>query len=407
MTDKEILAKLAHEYAQAAHECDHDYLSALYKGVNDLHMQRPIVLIDEVPWHEMNFDGSLTVQCEDPYLRSVETSMRRTLYQWKYFRADMIVAPFIGVSKVVEDSGVGVDADEKTIDKGDGNNIVAHEYHDVLATDEDLAKMHLPAVSYNEAETMRRFQLLGDMIGDIIPVKIVGHNSYFGPWDKIARLRGVMPLLMDLAANPEHSHKIIDMHTKINLSYVKQFEALNLYEPHPYLTHCTAALTDDLPGADFDPAHVKAKNCWGRGMAQIFSEVSREMMEEFEINYNRQVLEQFGLVYYGCCEPLHNKIDLVEKIPNLRKISITPWADVDVAAEVMGGRYVMSAKPNPSNLVGFDPATVREELTHIAQACARHNVSFELVLKDISTVSGRPQNLFEWQKIAMEIVTNL
>ncbi|RJW35219.1 hypothetical protein DXC97_23340 [Lachnospiraceae bacterium TF09-5] len=130
------------------------------------------------------------------------------------------------------------------------------------------------------------------------------------------------------------------------------------------------------------------------------------MHEEFDIQYMKEAMEPFGYVYYGCCEPLDQKIDILEQIPNLRKISITPWADVDAAAERIGTRYVLSSKPNPSQLsLGkTDKEEVRRELSRILSACRRNRCSFELVLKDISTVNGNPQCLFDWEKTAMEMV---
>lgn len=56
-------------------------------------------------------------------------------------------------------------------------------------------------------------------------------------------------------------------------------------------------------------------------MAQILVTVGKEMHKEFEIDYMKKNLAQCGLVYYGCCEPLDTKIDIVKKISNLRKIS--------------------------------------------------------------------------------------
>ena len=82
-------------------------------------------------------------------------------------------------------------------------------------------------------------------------------------------------------------------------------------------------------------------------MAQIFASVSKAMHEEFDIAYMKKVMEPFGLFNYGCCEPLDKKIDIVEQLPHLRKISITPWADIDNAAEVIGKRYVIANKPIP------------------------------------------------------------
>ena len=65
----------------------------------------------------------------------------------------------------------------------------------------------------------------------------------------------------------------------------------------------------------------------------------------------KKVLSHYGLVYYGCCEALDRKLDMVKKIPNLRKISITPWANLERAAEIIGRNYVVSTKPNPANLL--------------------------------------------------------
>ncbi len=46
------------------------------------------------------------------------------------------------------------------------------------------------------------------------------------------------------------------------------------------------------------------------------------MHEEFALKYEMRWLEQFEVNYYGCCEPLHNRMDIVSKISNLRKVSM-------------------------------------------------------------------------------------
>jgi hypothetical protein len=100
------------------------------------------------------------------------------------------------------------------------------------------------------------------------------------------------------------------------------------------------------------------------------------------------------------------KNDIVEKIPNLRKVSITPWADVNVAAEAIEKKYVLSYKPNPASVAvnPLDRDNLKQEITTILEACSRNGCSCELVLKDISTCCGRPQNIFEWEQTVMELV---
>ena len=99
-------------------------------------------------------------------------------------------------------------------------------------------------------------------------------------------------------------------------------------------------------------------------------------------------------------------MDIVEKIPNLRKVSITPWADVNVAAESIGKKYVLAAKPNPASVAvgALDKDNLKKEISGILNACAKNGCSCDLVLKDISTCCGRPQNIFEWEHIVMEMV---
>ncbi|MBT6628198.1 MAG: hypothetical protein HOB49_14355, partial [Gemmatimonadetes bacterium] len=109
---------------------------------------------------------------------------------------------------------------------------------------------------------------------------------------------------------------------------------------------------------------------------------------------------------YGCCEPLHNKIDIIRSVPNVRKISMSPFVDVEVGAENIGADYVFSRKPSPALLAveSWDSTAVEQDLRETIDACERHNCPLELILKDISTVRYEPERLWEWAKIAGELV---
>ncbi len=408
--DRKVLRKLARDYFQIAMSKKNSEKLKLHQAVNDLEQIRPVVLIDELPWSEMNINDELTLRCEDDYLRTVERYMRRTIYKNKYMPADMVVPPFIPVQKVIHSTGIGISVEEDTLATNKDNNIVSHEYKDILKDEKDLEKIHQPEVTYNEEETMRRYNLLGEILGDILPVRITGINAYhFHPWDDIVRYHGVTNTLMDLAERPDFMHKIVQKFTDISLSYLDQIEKINMLDNNPYqMLHCTPADTSDLPAGEIDQNNLSKKDIWGRGAAQIFASVSNEMHDEFDIEYMKKVVGQCGLVYYGCCEPLHQKIDIVEKIPNLRKISITPWADVNIAAEAINTKYVLSAKPNPAT-VGvpkLNKDDLKKEIGEILDACRKNNCSCDIVLKDISSCHQRPENIFEWEQIVMNMVKN-
>ena len=142
------------------------------------------------------------------------------------------------------------------------------------------------------------------------------------------------------------------------------------------------------------------------GLAQMFSTISPDMFDEYEIEVNMPLFKRFGLVYYGCCDPLDRKMAQVMKIPNLRKISVSPWADEASSAEQIGSKYVFSRKPNPALLAdfSFDEHQVRKHLETSVRICKEFGCPLELILKDISTVKYEPSRLWRWAEIAMDVV---
>lgn len=92
----------------------------------------------------------------------------------------------------------------------------------------------------------------------------------------------------------------------------------------------------------------------------------------------------------------------------MRKISITPWADINRAAEAVGSDYVISAKPNPANLpyAASNPDLIRKEIRNLLIGCRKNSTPCEILLKDISTVGSNLENLIVWNRIAEEEVGN-
>jgi hypothetical protein len=286
--------------------------------------------------------------------------------------------------------------------------ISAIEYHDILKDDADLQKMELIDGGYNRESTMKAYEYAGELFGDILPVKICGHNTGMGLtiWDDVSQYKNPENTLFALADEPEFMHRVARRITDAYVHSINQAVKYNLLGVDYPTLHCSPAFTDDLePVADFD--HIEPKHTWGRGVAQLFGDVSPEMHDEFDIQYQIEATKDFGLVYYGCCERLDNKIHLLKKMKNLRKISITPWSDINISAEIIGREYEMAVKMNPANVsAGFDEDTIRKEYREIAGAAKKNGCAFDIVLKDISSVDNKPQNLIRWAEIVMEEVNN-
>jgi hypothetical protein len=142
---------------------------------------------------------------------------------------------------------------------------------------------------------------------------------------------------------------------------------------------------------------------WGQATTQIFTSVSPDMHYEFALQYETRVLNNFGLNCYGCCEPLHLKMDYVRRIPRLRRVSMSPWVDLDIAAANIGDKYIFSNKPNPAIIVQdpFDETVIRRDITERCEK-ARGCV-LEIIMKDVHTAKNDITRLTRWTRIAREV----
>jgi hypothetical protein len=410
--DVAIVRELASRVAEIAALPVQRETIRLFEKLNSLAPERPMALIDEIPWHEMDVDDELTVVSTDPFTRELETRLRQTLYRWNHLRVDMVVRPFLEFPKVIDHSGWGIRIKEDTIAVGDGNTIVSHHYEDQLANPEDVEKLRVPEVSLDREKTAEVEAKARECLDGILGVKMQGLTGAegnalaFGLWDDIEQFRGTEPILLDFMDRPEHLHVIASRLTEIRLAELDIYEELGLLGYDADLIHCTGAHTTELPKPGFDPAKPRAIDNWIVGRAQLFASVSDAMFDEFVPTYYAPFYARFGLGYFGCCDPLHSRIGSVRKIPNVRKISMSPWAKVRKGAESIGPDFVFSRKPNPA-MVAMDewvPAMAEQDFSDVLAATRANGCPVEFTLKDISTCRYRPERLWEWCDIAARMV---
>ncbi len=397
---RETVRELARRCAEIAALPRQQKTMTGWRRLNGLRPTRPMVRLHQLPWHELDWGESEMVNREG-LPQMLEQSLRMTLYAWQNFRADMVVLPHFELHKFLLASDSGPDAKVERIG-------LSQHFSDQLATVEEVEALETPVIQVDPDLDQQRFEELSDLLDGILPVKLTGYIRHSGLWDRISTLISPERMLYDLIDRPEYVSRLISKFVEIESAVLDQFESLSLLDAAPAEIHCTGAFSDELPSPGYDGEHAKAADTWTFAMAQMFSEVSPAMHEEFEIKPLKPLLERYGLVYYGCCEPLHNKIDIIRQIRNVRKISISPWADKERAAEQIHGDYVFSAKPNPAYLAmgTFDAELVRKELEETLEICRRHNTPCEFILKDVSTVCNNPRRLSEWEKIAMDVVAD-
>ncbi len=399
-----VLRDLAARYAAMAALPVQKEKKALWQALTNLNMIRPMVAVDQIPWHECS-DPSLILTVEQPFWRGIEQELRRKLFQWSHFPADMVADPVLPVAKAFSDSGFGFQTQEDTASLDPQNSVVGHAYHNQIRNEQDILKLRVPDVRPDREETERREQEAHQLFDGILPVRMCGFTPSFALWDRLAEWMGPEGILYDLVDRPEFIHAIMERFTQAALGYIDRLEELGLLDAEFNTIHCSYNYNDQLPAAGYDPLKPRAADCWTMGMAQIFSTVSPAMHDEFEIRYAARIFERFGLVYYGCCEPLHDRIEYIRRLPHVRKISCSPWCDVGIAATKIGHDYVLSRKPSPAFLAAdqVDWTAVENDLRATRRLCAEHGTPLEYILKDISTVRYQPQRLADWSRLALDV----
>lgn len=404
--DVAIVRELADRAAEIAALPVQEEKRTLWRKLNALKPERPMVTIDQVCWNEMNIDDELTLRCTDPECRGYEGALRRTLYQWAHFSVDRVVEPFMRIPKAITNTGFGVRVEEHVAVTDPTSAVVGHKFINQFVHEDDLEKIQTPRISHDPAETERRVGVAHELLDGLLEVRPSGVDPYLSLWDPISSWMSVEGALYGLVDRPEFMHKLVGRVTDGYMSMLDQLEAQGLLCGPQSLIHCTGAYTDELPAPRYDPQKPRTKDLWMFGLAQMFSTVSPRMFKEFEVDYASRICERFGLVYYGCCDPLDRKMAEVRMIPNVRKVSMSPWVDEELGAEEIGSDFVYSRKPSPAMLAtsAFKPEAVRDYLVTTREVCERHGCPLEIILKDISTVCYEPQRLFKWADVAMEVV---
>jgi hypothetical protein len=416
--DRIILRGLAEKIAEIAALPVQEEKRRLWKKLNGLKPERPMVTIDQVCWHEMNIDGKLTLKCEDGECRVFEDRFRKTLFQWEYFPVDMVVEGYVRVSKALIDAPTaehnllkslfGIKIEETTLATDKANDIVSHDYKNQFESFDDLEKIKMPKVGEDKNETKRRVEKARWLFDGILPVyeEGWGYDPYCSCWDPIAMWMSIEGILYGVIDQPDLMHAVVARVVQGYMTMLDQLEAQGLLYNRPQATvHTTGAWTDELPAPGYDSEKPRTQDLWMYAMAQAFATMSPAMFEEYEIEHLLPLFSRFGLVYYGCCDPLQDRMDAVKRIPHLRKISVSPWADRQKMAEQIAGGYVVSNKPNPAFLgaAAFSPDIIRDDLIRTRDICKQTGSPLEFAFKDISTVYREPLRLREVGKIAMEV----
>ncbi len=397
--ERQALRVLAEQAAELAARPIEIEKRALWTRHNALKPTRPVIFCDpENSWNEIIPPEALA--CQNPIARAWEFHLRKQVFWGAQMGDDYSVLPYFPVEHVHQEPDWGLH--QVQIGGKDGG---AYRWDAPVKTEQDIDRLHFPLLRVDFPATQRLAELAHSIFGDLLPARI--KTSWWwtlGLTQTLVYLRGLEQMLYDLTDNPRLMQRLMALLSQGTAALLDALQAAGLLFLNcdgTYVGSGGLGWSDELPGVNFS-GQARTQDMWALGESQESIGVSPRMFAELIFPYQLPLLERFGLTCYGCCEPVDNRWPILKHIPNLRRVSVSPWSDRVKMAENLGDRYIYSMKPNPASLAmeTFDEERIRLALRRDLQLA--HGCRVEIIMKDNHTIRRDPTRVVRWVRIARE-----
>ncbi|MDF1514455.1 MAG: hypothetical protein P1S60_11655 [Anaerolineae bacterium] len=376
------------------------YKHAALNGERPMILAETVGVLDElIPLHSLH--------CQEPWARDLERGLRELIFRYESVQDDFVIQPYIDYRWFVDDGDFGVSV-ELVHGENEGKRGSYHWDPPVKNLDVDIEKLSFRQPRVDREKTISWAAFLDDQFGDILPIRLRG--SYWWTtgltWTAI-NLIGLESLMMAMYDNPAGLHRLMSFLRDECLNFISWFEReelLTLNNEADYVGSGSQGWTDELPRDEKMEGHpVLLSDLWGLSESQETVGISPTMFEEFIFPYQLPVIKKFGLSYYGCCEPVHNRWHIIKRIPNLRRVSVSPWCDEEEMAEGLGENYIYCRKPNPTLISTghFDDEAIEKDIGTTLRYT--EHCTLEFAMKDVHTLNNDPNRLGRWVQLTREV----
>lgn len=365
----------------------------LWYSHNDLKGDKPLIVMET---DYFNDDLLPKRVCETKDARAIETELLIHITNHELVNDDKVVPGTFSVNRQIMHRDFNMDQIiHRAIDRN-GKDLGYSFEHPMVDLKSDFHKLSSSAYSYDLDATNRHIDLMQDVLGDILEIEVV-NNSIL--WimtftARVVNLLGIERLMYSMIDYPEETHKLFDFMLLDTFEYMDWQERNNLLVLDNNNTRSgpgTFGFTNDLPTDEYlNTGNITTKDVWGCMNSQESVVLSPEMFEEFVFPIYKKAAERFGLIYYGCCEPVHEIWEnCLSKIKNLRKVSISPWCDEEYMGEVLRkSKVIYSRKPSP-NFLGLGSLDEDTFSAHIKKTLqAGRGCNMEIIFRDVYKLDG-------------------
>jgi hypothetical protein len=400
IADRNTLRHLADRYRSICDSAHARWCRSQWQRLVDLEpTERPLIVVQpEGATPEVMGDERCT--CADT-VQGIEWSLRYRIRMAEFLNDDTPWTPTIDIGWRIAHSGWGVDIPEHH--GGNRGSFVWKPPLRDLA--QDLGKLHHRTWTVDRAGSAADLELAQEAIGDILTVQR-RHNGFWttGLTIDVIRLVGLEQLMTLMYDDPDGLHAVMGWMRDDYAQMMDWFEAERLLTPNH---DCSFGIgsggygpTAHLPA--FSPADFSTR--WGFAESQETVGVSPKLFQRFILPYQVPLMNRFGLVYYGCCEGIERRLQmLMDAVPRLRVVSMSPWSDQEAISRIANDRLVLARKPNPTLVcAGFHEEQIRADIAQTLRLVGSRRLCF--VLKDTHTVQQEPWRLRRWVELARDVV---
>lgn len=405
--DNDILRSLGERIAKITSEPIMDERRRLWIKQKALHAERPMLLTETSGVIDQVIPLT-SLKCENQWLRSVERSLRNRIYYHESIRDDTVIEARVQYAHQISHQGYGVDA---TIHRTDNNGQLSSFTWDAPIKDisQDISRLHHREFTYHANETNEIKETLEFIFRGILEVRAQrGYEWTYGLTSPAINLIGLEQLMLAMYDDPDGLHALMAFLRDDHLQSLDWLESNGLLAPNnedDYVGSGTVGYTDALPTNGCEPSNPgRVKDLWGLIESQETVGVSPGFFQEFVFPYQQAVAKRFGLCYYGCCEPIDGRWQVIKQLDNMRCVSISPWSNEELMAANIGSDYVYCRKPNPTQVSTpvWNEDAIRRDIEHTVSITKGMNV--EIVLKDVHTLNNEPWRLGRWVDIARDVI---
>jgi len=345
---------------------------------------------------DRDFMPASIFKCKTKYGMRLEKNFLRNIRHHEILNDDHVCPDSITMGWHLKVDQFGIEIKMEKAEDKDGFKLGYHVDYPIKDLKDGFSMLKPAKIAFDREGTMKEKNLLEETFGDILPVEIRTGNF------SICNLTGGMTLLISmetfLIAMYDCPEKLLELmgYMRDNAIKVARFHEreglLTLNNGNQATCGTCFNFTTLLPKREVKPGEVKLSDLWVGMNSQETVGVSPDMFHELIFPFYRELAQMFGLVYWGCCEPVDPIWETsISKLPGIKAVSISRWCKQEFMAEALDGKQIVySRKPNP-NIIGvgdsLDEDAWAAEIRSTLDLITKKKIPLEFVVRDVYSLN--------------------